>query len=182
MTSWKAAGVLALLVPAVAGAGPGELEAAERTVSVRLSFSVEEYEPTKSPKAVMKCVVYNDGFSPVHVPVGFDGGYIRVQSGLLTLSKNKRDKEDVKLVWVEPGQKQVVFELSLDDILLKAGGRDAAWHWDWQRRPEPPRSPIHRYRAPGFVDQAPFSVSLDLGGYTLRSEVATLRVKSDRGK
>ena len=42
----------------------------------------------------------------------------------------------------------------------------------------PPPSPIHKYRQPGFVGQASFSVSLDLGGYTLTSEGATLKVTS----
>jgi hypothetical protein len=178
MTKWKAVGLLALLVPALAAAGPEAGKPAERKVSVRLSFSVEEYDPSKPSQAVMKCVVSNNSYLPLHVPVGFDGGYVRVQSGLLTLSKNKRAKEDVQLAWVEPGQQQVVFELPLDDILLKTGERDAAWRWDWPRRPEPPRSPIHPYRKPGFLDQASFSVSLDLGGTTLTSEDATLKVKS----
>jgi hypothetical protein len=177
MTKWKAVGLLALLVPALAAAGPEGGKPAERKVSVRLSFSVEEYDPSKPSQAVMKCVVHNDSYRPIHVPVGFDGGYVRVQSGFLTLSKNKRAKEDVQLAWVEPGQQQVVFELPLDDILLRTGERDAAWHWGWPRRPEPPRSPIHQYRQPGFVAQATFSVSLDVGGSTLTSEDATLKVK-----
>jgi hypothetical protein len=178
MTTWKIIGLIALLVPALAHADPVKLKAMDRKVTVRLSFSTEEYDPSKPSKATMKCVVQNNSPSPVHVPVGFDGGYIRIQSGLLTLGKGKKTKEDVKLDWVEPGQEQVIFELSLDEVLQGTGERKGPWLWNWQRRPEPPRSPIHKYRKPGFVDQASFTVSLDLGGYTLTSEGAVLKVKS----
>jgi hypothetical protein len=130
----------------------------------------------------MKCVVHNDSYLPLHVPVGYDGGYIRVQSGQLTLSKNKKAKEDVKLAWVEPGHQQVVFELPLDDILVGAGRRDGLWHWHWQLRPAPPRSPIHNHYKSGFVAEASFSVNLDLGGHTLKSEDALLKVKPSQGK
>ena len=41
--------------------------------------------------------------------------------------------------------------------------------------------PIHKYRQSGFVEQAPFTVSVDFGGYTLMSEAATLKVKYGAG-
>jgi hypothetical protein len=151
-------------------------------VSVRLSFSVEKYEPSKPSKAVLKCVVYNDSPLPLHIPVGYDGSYIRVQSGNLSLVKSKREKEDVRLAWVEPGHQQVVFELPLDDIFLVAKQPDPRWRWDWPRRPAPPLSPIHKGLTTGLVDEASFSVNLDLGSYTLTSERTTLKVKSDAGK
>jgi hypothetical protein len=178
MAIWKAVGFLVLLVPPRAAGEHQKLKPTQPKVSVHVSFSIEEYEPSKTSKAIMKCVVQNDSYMSIHVPIGFDGGYIRIQSGGLTLGKNKKAKEDVKLEWVEPGHQQVVFELSLDEILLVAAERNDIWHWHWQRRPEPPRSPIHKYREPGFVDQASFTVSLDLGSYTLTSENAVLKVNS----
>lgn len=181
MGNWKTLGTLGLLVSALAASGQERPKIIERTVSARLSFSVEEYDPTKKSHATMKCVVKNDSGLGTHVPVGYDDGYIRLQSGTLTLHKRTREKEDVKLVWVAPGQQQVVFELPLDEIFLMAEKRDNPWSWDWPRRPEPPKSPIHKYRAPGFVEQAPFTVSLNLGASTLTSKATTLKVKSGGG-
>jgi hypothetical protein len=178
MRNWKTVGLLALLVPTLAVCGHEK----SRKVSVRLSFSVEQYEPSKPSQAVLKCVVHNDSPLPLHVPVGYDGGYIRLQSGDLSLAKRKREKEDVKLVWVEPGHQQLVFELPLDDIFLVTKKPDPRWRWHWLRRPAPPLSPIHKGRTTEFVDEAPFSVNLDLGGYTLTPERVTLKVKSDGGR
>jgi hypothetical protein len=182
MRNWKAIGLFALLLPALAVGGQEKPKPKVRKLSVHLSFSVEEYEPSKPSKAVLKCVVHNDSPLPLHAPVGYDGGYIRLQSGALSLAKRKREKEDVKLVWVEPGKQQVVFELPLDDVFLVAKETDPRWRWHWLRRPAPPFSPIHKGRTMEFVDEASFSVSLDLGGYTLTSERTTLKVKSDGSK
>jgi hypothetical protein len=154
-----------------------EVQPKDRKVSVHLSFSEEEYDPTRPSKAVMRCVVQNDTTSGVHVPVGFDGGYVRVESGGLTLYKRRIEKDDVKLAWVEPGKQQMVFELPLDDLLVGAAKREGVWHWTWQRRPAPPPSPIHKFKEMGFVDQASFKVTLDLGGRTFVSEAASLKVK-----
>jgi hypothetical protein len=190
MPKWQSLGLLALLVPALAAApqevkpaAPNKVKPGEGKVSVHLSFSVAEYDPSKPSRAVLKCGVKNNSDLPVYVPVGYDGGKIRVQSGLLTLGKNQGAKEHLKVRRVWPGMQQVVFELPLDDILLGAGRPGAAWRWDWPRRPEPPHSPIHKYRKPGFVDQASFTVRLDLvGGSSLTSENATLKVKSGEAK
>jgi hypothetical protein len=148
-----------------------------------LSFLlVEEYDPSTPSKAVVRCVVKNDSGIPIHVAVGFDGGYIRVEAGQVRLSRAERFPDDVKLTWVEPRHEQVVFELPLDELLSGKQGKDAAWRWDWERHPEPPRSPIHAYRKPGFVEGAPFVVSLTLGDSTLISEPAILNVKPGRSK
>lgn len=157
----------------------GQLKPKARTVSVEVSFSVETYDPAKPSKAMMKSVLRNGTSMGLHVPVGFDGGFVRLRSGSLTLYKSKRGKDDVKLVWVEPGQEQIVFELPLDDLLVKAGKREGQWHWSWDRRPEPPLSPIHKYRQPGFADQASFIVTLDLGDRSLNSEAVSLKIKPE---
>ena len=177
----KAMGLLALLVSVQAALGQERPRPHGRGGLVRLSFSVEAYDPSRPSGAVMRCVVQNDTPTGLHVPVGYDGGYVRLQSGLLSLRKVKKEKQDVRLTWVEPGHQQVVFELPLGDVLGVAAAGEPVWVWDWPRRPEPPRSPIHKYRQPGFLDEASFTVSLDMGGYTLKSEAATLKVRSGEG-
>jgi hypothetical protein len=171
-----AAGVVVLLVAwPCAGQGKGKLP--DRVLSAVVSFSVDEYDPATPAKATVTCAVRNNGPYPAHVPVGFDGGYVRLEAGGLTLSRIKRDKDDVRLAWVEPGKEQVVFQLPLDDVLLRTNQADATWHWDWARRPAPPPSPIHRGRQGGYVEQASFVVTVDLGTRTLKSEPAVLKVK-----
>ncbi len=183
MHKWTAIGLLVLVLSAAAATAdePAQTKPIP-PVAVRVSFSVEEYDPSTRSTATMRCVVQNNTRRGVHVPVGFDSGYVQVQSGWMTLNKHTREKDDVKLVWLEPGQEQVVFELPLDDLFLVAEQKEPPWHWDWMRRPEPPRSPVHKYRQTGFVDEATLTVSLDLGGSTLKSEPAVLKVKSPSGK
>ncbi|HVX16291.1 MAG TPA: hypothetical protein VHC22_34210 [Pirellulales bacterium] len=183
MRKWNAIGLLVLVLPAPATTADEPAQTKPKPpVWVHVSFSVEEYDPSTPSKATMRCVLRNDTRRGVHVPVGFDGGYVQVQSGLMTLIKHTREKEDAKLVWVEPGQEQVVFELPLDDIFLVAENNQPKWHWHWMRRPEPPRSPIHKYRQPGFLDEAILIVSLDLGGSVLKSEAGVLKVKPPAGE
>jgi hypothetical protein len=178
--------VCLFVVAGHAATSPGQdkPQPAEPALSVQLSFSVEEYDPTAASEAVLRCVVRNGTNEPIRVPVGYGGGSIAVQSGLLTLHKANEGKGDVKQVRVEPGQEQVVFELPLDAILLREKKADVPWRWDWPRRPEPPRSPIHKYRQPGFVDQARFTATvvigtrpLTAGARTLTSAPAVLKVK-----
>ena len=181
MRKSKAIGLLALIMAAPVVSGQERPRPHERVVSARLSFSVEPFDPSRPSGAVVKCVVRNDTPTAIHVPVGYDGGYVRLQAGQLSLRKIRVGKDDMRLAWVEPGQEQVIFELPLDDLLRVAPGGEPAWVWDWPRRPEPPRSPIHKYRQPGFVDEASFAVSLDVGTSMLKSEAATLKVKSRGG-
>jgi hypothetical protein len=149
----------------------------DRAVKAAISFLVEEYDPEARANAVMKCVVRNDSLFPVHVPVGFDALYVQVESGKLTLFPAKRTWDDVRLAWVEPGHEEVVFELPLDEVLSGKYGNDASYRWNWQRQPEPPLSPIHQYRKPGYVESADFVVSIDLGNSSIASPPATLKVK-----
>lgn len=151
--------------------------AAERTAPkemLRLSFSVGEFDPQK-PEGVVKCIVFNNTGRGFHVPVGYDGGYVQLTGGGLSLRKELK-KDDVKLVWLEPGKEQVVFELPLDQILMIKQG-EPAWHWSWMREPSPPRSPIHRMRDQGLVERATFSVRIDIGGQQLMCEPVELKVK-----
>lgn len=174
----KLLGLLALLMIAAATSGQDRPAQQKRVIAVQHSFSVDQFDPANPSDAVLKCVVRNNSPRPVHVPVGFDGGHIQLHSRGLNLVKTKREKDDVKLDWVEPGKEQVVFKLPLKDIFMITQ-ENHRWHWTWQRRPVPPLSPIHKNREREFVDQASFIVSIDLGEYRIESESVTLKVKAD---
>jgi hypothetical protein len=173
-------GLGALLIATVAfGQDPPGKE--KRVVLVQLSFSVDQFDATRPSNAVIKCMVRNNSPRPVHVPVGFDGGYIQLHARGLNLVKTEREKADVKLAWVEPGKERLVFELPLTDIFMITQ-ENHHWNWTWQRRPAPPLSPIHKNRERGFMDQASFIVSIDLGEFRIESESATLKVKANGGQ
>src|SRR5581483_1635454 len=93
MSQWQAVVLLALVAPALAASAEEQPKPKERKVSLRLSFSVEEYDPSRPSKAVIKCVVQNDTPVALHVPVGFDDGYVRLESEGLTLRKVKKEKD-----------------------------------------------------------------------------------------
>jgi hypothetical protein len=174
--------VLDLIVVSVLAAVPITSTAQKlerRAVKAQITFSVDEYDPAAPAKGVMRCAVRNDSPYPVHVPVGFDGGYVKVRSGGLSLQKTAKEKDDVRLAWLEPDEQVVVFELPLEEILLGAGKTESAWQWTWDRQPAPPRSPIQKYKQAGFVDQAAFAATIDLGSYLLTTEPGVLRVKED---
>jgi hypothetical protein len=175
------AGLTALLAVAPSN-GQAKPKHPDRVVSVRVSFTSDEYDPTTPAKATIKCVVRNGTALPIHVPVGFDGGYVQLAAQGLTLSKAIREKDDVKLAWVEPGKEQVVFELPLADLLTGSPKTDSLWRWDWMKRSAPPPSPIYKGRKGGYVAEASFVVSLDLGTRTLKSEPAVLKVKGGGDK
>jgi hypothetical protein len=171
--------LLVLAVPTAIAVGEGGPKPAPPNVAVRLSFSAEEYDPSAaSPsQAAVRCVVRNDTAEAVEVPVGYDGERVRVQSGQLTLYRRMKGEGDVKLVRVEPGKEVVVFELPLDQVLGGARGPADPWRWDWPRRPEPPRSPVHKYRQPGFVDRATFSATLKVSTGAVTSDPVVLKIK-----
>ena len=161
MQKGMTAALLALVAHALTASAQDQTKPGAGKVSVRLSFSVEEYDPRAPSTATLKCVVRNDTDRAVEVPVGYDGRSVILKSGLLTLHKAAaKGQPGVKRVRVGPGREQVVFELPLDDILRRGKGTGGSWRWDWPRRPEPPRSPIHKYRQPGFLDRAIQSLNL----------------------
>ncbi len=84
----------------------------------------------------------------------------------------------MELVRLEPGKEQVVFELPLEAIFGVKDPPQGGWVWDWPRRPEPPRSPIHRYRQAGFLEQARFKVTLTVAGKQFASPQVVLKIKA----
>src|SRR5207248_7326745 len=124
-------GLLALAVHALAAAGQDPAKSAGTKVTVKLSFTVDEYDP-KSPKGTLKCVVHNGTQQAIEVPVGYGGRGVSVTGGAVTLYRRLQPGEEgVKLVRVEPGKERVVFALPLGDILKGEGKRDSPWRWSW---------------------------------------------------
>jgi hypothetical protein len=174
MTRPAAYGFSALAVSAALGAPAAQ--ARPDAAAVRLTVSAEEYDPAVASNAVLKCVVKNETPWGVHVPVGFDGGYVSVEAMGLRLRRAQHAAGDVALAWVGSGRERVVFELPLAD-LLAAPTADRKFGWSWDRRPSPPPSPIHQRFGPGWVEAATFVARLDVGVRFLESNPATLKVK-----
>jgi hypothetical protein len=171
-------GLLVLAAHALTAAGQGQAKGEQPKVSVRLSFSVDEYDPNM-PKGTIKCVVRNDMQETVEVPVGYDGRVVTVTgSGVTLYPRLQLVKKGVKYVQVEPGKEWVVFELPLADILKGERKSNSPWHWSWPRRSMPPLTPIHKQRGPGYVDRATFLATVAVRGHTLKSSAAVLMVKT----
>src|SRR5437660_6965872 len=129
----------------------------------------------------MMCGVHKGTNQAIEVPVGYGGRGVSVTGGAVTLYRRLQPGEEgVKFVRVEPGKERVVFELPLGDILKGEGKRDSPWRWSWMRRPEPPLTPIHKYRKPGYVDRATFLATVEVRGQTLKSNEAVLKVKTGK--
>jgi hypothetical protein len=192
-------GVVFLVMYSASALGQEKPMPKEPRVSVTLSFSVEEYDPSTPSKAVIKCVVRNDTDEAIQVPVGYDANRVRLESSweagsqrpILSYANkdpySKEQKNDVKLIRIEPGKGQVVFDFPLDDILFRGEtkGGSLRWDWpDWQIRFGPPRSPIFRrarrddkFDSRDLLADAFFYVRLKIGARTLTSNVAHLKIK-----
>ena len=166
-------------------------------VKIQLTISVDEYDPFKPSKGVVKCVAINKSRDSVEVSLGYDQnknwlksqGEDRLGKGpgwVLTLNPAKFTKEELKRISVKPNEEQVVFELSLDEILLQGVknspqvAKDRKWWWQWQAHPAPPATPIHLRRG-GFVKEASFWAEVVVNDKTLFSEKKVLKVKPSAG-
>jgi hypothetical protein len=58
---------------------------------------------------------------------------------------------------------------------------EESWYWNWPARPEPPATPIHAYRKPGFIAQAAFWANVQVDGKSVSSEKVVLKVKNSAG-
>ncbi|HEV3259877.1 MAG TPA: hypothetical protein VG013_23620 [Gemmataceae bacterium] len=75
--------------------GQAEPTPREAKVSVALSLSVDEYDPSRPSKAVMKCVVRNGTTEAIQVPASYDGKLLRLEStSRLVLKRTKADDLD----------------------------------------------------------------------------------------
>ena len=141
--------------------------------AVRLELSEEVYDPVEPSKATIKCFVRNETDKPIVLPEGYSE-FTLLAGGPVTLrgrsareqqskpsSAGKVDPPARPTIEIPPGKEELLFELSLDEILIK--DRSAPkWSWDWMRRPEPPLSPIHKWRKPGYHEATGFQVEVNL--------------------
>ena len=162
---------------------PTAQEPPAKAVSIELSISVEEYDPYVPSKGVLKCVLHNNSTQPVRAPLGYDGSTAVLHGGLVTLAPRKAPtKDELKTAAVDPGKDEILFTLPLDDILLQGDKPSGDWYWNWMRRPEPPRSPVHKYRKVGFVDEAEFQAVVVIGPEKIASNKVMLKVKPSKSK
>src|SRR5690242_14308085 len=73
---------------------------------VRVSFSVDEFDPSNPAKASIKCVVKNNSDNALEVPVGYDGTSIQLWSSRTLRLWRRKGKDQVKPVWVEPSKER----------------------------------------------------------------------------
>ena len=160
-------------------------------VTVKLSISVEEYDPNELSKGIVRCWLVNRSEQAVDVWLGLESqkNWLSSQDrGLrwpLTLRPWKALERKPSQVSVKPGAEQVLFELSLDEILLNTTEKDPStkterkWAWDWVARPQAPPSPIHRWRRGGYAPQATFWAEVTTAkGRMLTSNKVVLKVES----
>src|SRR5207253_2483696 len=101
-------------------------------VTARLAISVKEYDPGAPGKAFIRCFVRNETAKEVAVPLGYDGQQVRLRSGDLLLSRSApKGRSLLRFVRLAPGQERLVFELPLDEVLVRTGA-GSAWTWGWE--------------------------------------------------
>jgi hypothetical protein len=148
-------------------------------VAVTLQFSVKEFDPSHPGKATVRCVVRNNSKAAVEVPAQFHHRLTKLEAAGLQLVHQGLEKKKVSDAGVrlEPGAERTIFELSLEEVLLRRG-KDNPWYWSWMRRPPPPVSPIHLPREKDkFIDSATFVVTVLVNGKPVVSSPVELKVK-----
>lgn len=165
---------------------PTQDDAVPITVTVRLS--VETYDPAK-PAGTLTCLVKNRSPKAIYLPVEYGsrrlvlyggGKTHRSRSHLWKPSQPGVDSSPAtkpRMLQIDPGETTAVFEVSLEEILTPKFGRDRRWAWNWPNRMEPPRTPIHGWRRPGYEENAGFAVELQIGKDKYKSEPAVLGVR-----
>ena len=116
------------------------------------------------------------------LPAEYDGETIKLYGNRLNLWRRARPAKEraSERLTIARGKEQKLFELSLAEILVPQRGKEGPagkWGWDWGRRPEPPQSPIHKWREPGYEESARFFVEVKTNHGKAASEPVTLKVK-----
>jgi hypothetical protein len=170
-----------LLTVALLNSPSNQADDLAEKITVSIELTEDTYDPTRPSDAKVQCVVRNNTTEPIEVPVAYDGEAVKLTSGSMWLWNRRSrgsDQPDSNVapqtMKVVPGMEQLIFELLLHDIL----GPTEEWSWDWPRRPEPPRSPIHKWRAVGFKEQATFLAKVKLGEAEFQSNEVVLAVKA----
>jgi hypothetical protein len=135
------------------------------------------------PKGRIVCTAENRGAQPRELPGEYDGGQIMLYGSGLSLHRYRVRTvraEDIRTVAIQPGEKSVLFDLPLGEILQpreNTAAEPPKWCWNWPKRPSPPWSPIHQYRTNAYLEQATFFVELRDGKNVFRSQSVELHVK-----
>jgi len=154
-------------------------------LTVDLELSVESYDPRK-PAGTLTCVVNNRSTEEIRSPGDYDGRTLIIYGGGKTHRQTSRlwrpirkAKAQLPVVTIGPGEREPVLEISLKDLLTFREGRsrDREWAWNWPNRTEPPKTPIHGWRRPGFEESASFFAEFRIGEEKVRSEVVVLTVE-----
>jgi hypothetical protein len=149
--------------------------------SAVLRLSVNEFDPSK-PAGTIACWVKNESDKEIVLPAGYGTEAVILHGGSVRLWHRGKSNEEKK-VTIKPGQQEKVFDLSLAEILATQMDR-REWGWTWDRRPEPPKSPIHKWRKPGYEETTSFFVEVKIDSVKTNSEPVKLKVKdsSDAAK
>jgi hypothetical protein len=159
-------------------------------VTLTIRLSVDSYDPGH-PQGTLTCLLKNDSRGAVFVPGEYDGRQLVIYGRGKThraeswLWKPYRPGTDLKPeesvapeLRIDPGETKAVLELSLKEILTPRTGANRSWAWNWPNRTEPPKTPIHGWRRPGFEENASFYAEIQLGKERYRSKSFELSVKS----
>src|SRR5262249_6081178 len=123
-------------------------------IAVRLIIPNEVFDPDNPSDNLIRCIVRNNTKAPVELLEGYSSGTLRaeIEEGRV-LVLHERTPVEAKGVKILPGNDALLFELPLQEILLKpASANDAGtwvWRWDTGPRimdirslPEAPASPV----------------------------------------
>lgn len=125
---------------------------AKQPIVVQLVIPDEVFDPDNPSANTIRCVVRNHSKKVITVPDGYGSGMLTADFAL-PKSLHLHDRKGVEpgKVAIPPGEEYVVFELSLQDVLLKTfpaeEGSRWEWVWVWSKSIppvscEPPESPI----------------------------------------
>jgi hypothetical protein len=161
--------------------------ATDPKIKLMLTLGIEEYDPTKPSKAIVKFTLKNEREQAVRVSAFYDRATLFLQGsgGRFPLTLNRAPTPEPKAtIEVKPGEERVLFTLPLDEILYN--GQDPVkpqrglWSWDWIARPAPPLSPIHEMRGKGFVAETTFWAVVVIDGKRFESPRVKLNVKQPK--
>lgn len=152
----------------------------EYTVALTIVKSKTTGEPA------IRGIVKNTGNEVIEVPDGYDGRSARM------FGRSKEHRWDIQLhpweprhvhkVAVQAGEERIVFELPLDEILLRPVFGDIevakpAWRWDWIARSAAPLTPFHEKSGGNrLIRRAEFWAVVDVDGRPVASKKLSLEL------
>lgn len=148
-----------------------------------IELSIVNSETTGRP--LFRCSLRNDTQAILKLADRYDSETIRLvsQHGHQKLVLRERKPEAAGQVLLQPGESRVLFEQSLDAVLLDLltspeESVDSPWYWDWTARPRAPKTPFHTgWDSNGLNKSASFWVELEhAAGVVCESNRVTLEL------